>query len=85
MLHNIQKRAAYHTEACCITYRDMIKTYRNMTSSRKRCVKLSLIETKENVAQSMKEIRGRGRKHNKITLQSQKKSDSTKLYDSLSE
>ena len=63
----------------------MIKTYKNMTSSRKRCVELSLIETKENVAQSMKEIRGKGWKHNKITLQSQKKSDSTKLYDSLSE
>ena len=56
-----------------------------MTSSRKRCVELSLIETKENVTQSMKEIRGKGWKHNKITLQSQKKSDSTKLYDSLSE
>ena len=62
----------------------MFKPYRNMTSSRKRCVELSLIETKENVTQSMKKS-GRGRKHNKITLQSQKKSDSTKLYDSLSE
>lgn len=55
-----------------------------MTSSRKRCVELSLMK-QEFFSPIDEKKRGKGWKHNKITLQSQKKSDSTKLYDSLSE